>query len=155
MDFLEDLFRRHSDKPQRPRGGHHRYPAWSHPEARHGDPGYARMHQEQHDEHRDTRGAYHSHPGFPSLLSLLAQHKALAAATALLLVAVVIGGILALALLVPVAGRFLALLDAQNPSAVLADLPKLLTTLLLEMPKAVLEYLAPLLQLKSVLEGKA
>ncbi len=98
MDFPENPFKRHGDKPRWQHGGHHRYPAWPHSEARHGDPGYARMHQEQHDEHRDTREAHRSHLGFPSMLGLLAQHKALAAVTAPLLFGAAIGGNLALLL---------------------------------------------------------
>jgi hypothetical protein len=42
---------------------------------------------------------------------------------------------------------------AQDLTGLLANLPKLLTTLLVEAPKAMIEYLGPLLKLKTALEG--
>jgi hypothetical protein len=73
----------------------------------------------------------------------------------LLLLVVATAGVIGLVLLLPLVGTLVAGVGAQDLSALLTDLPRLLTTLLVEVPKAVLGYLAPLLQLKSTLEGKA
>jgi hypothetical protein len=155
MDSTEDLFKPYGDKRPRLHGDHARYPVGPHPEEPHDDPRYARMHADPSDGSRHDREAHRGHPGVRGVLLLLAQYKALVVVAALLLLVVTIGGIFALALLLPFVGTLLALVGAQDLSAPLADLPRLLGTLLVEAPKALLEYLAPLLQPKSALAGKA
>lgn len=89
------------------------------------------------------------------LEKLLAQHKTLVGVAALLLLVVAVGGVLGLVLLLPVIGTLVAGVGAPDLSALLTDLPRLVSMLLVDMPKAVLDYLAPVLQLKTALEGKA
>ena len=66
-----------------------------------------------------------------------------------------LGGVLGLVLLLPLVGKLVAGVGAPDLSALLTDLPRLVSMLLVDVPKAVLDYLAPLLQLKTALEGKA
>jgi hypothetical protein len=89
------------------------------------------------------------------MLGVLAQHKALLVIGAVLLLVVGIGGILAVVLLLPLVGALIAVAGASDLATLLAALPRLLNTLLVGVPRAVLDYLAPLRQLKSTLEGKA
>ncbi len=89
------------------------------------------------------------------MLRVLSQHKTLAVVAALLVVAVLFGGIVAVMLALALFGAFGALAGIQDLTALVTDLPRLVTTLLVDVPKALLDYLAPLLQLKSTLEGKA
>ena len=62
---------------------------------------------------------------------------------------------LGLVLLLPVIGTLVAGVGAPDLSALLTNLPRLFSMLLVDVPKAVLDYLAPFLQLKTALEGKA
>jgi hypothetical protein len=88
------------------------------------------------------------------VLRALAQHKTLVGVAALLLLVVAVGGVLGLVRFLPLAGTLAAGVAAPDLSALLTDLPRLVSMLLVDMPKAVLDYLAPVLQLKTALEGK-
>jgi|WetSurMetagenome_2_1015567.scaffolds.fasta_scaffold137366_3 hypothetical protein len=148
MDFLESVFTSRGDKRPRLHGDQTRCQVGPYPEEPQGDPRYTRTHEHPSNAFRHDREPHHGHPGSRGVLSRLAQHKTLVVVAALLLLVVTIAGILAVALLVPVVGTLLSLVGTQ-------DLPALLGTLLVDVPKVVLEYLAPFLQLKSTLEGKA
>lgn len=89
------------------------------------------------------------------MLGVLAQRTALLVMGASLLLVVGLGGTLALLVLLPLVGTLGTLAGTQDLTALLGDLPRLVSTHLVEVPKAVLDYLAPLLQFKSALEGKA
>ena len=155
MDFLEKLLaqygtqhpRRHDDH-----GGHAPRPPR---DASHADPRYVQASEHEHGESQESRHDSRDRSPLSGVLGALAQHKALVGVAALLLLVVAVGGVLGLVLLLPVIGTLVAGVGAPDLSALLTDLPRLLTTLLVEVPKAVLGYLAPLLQLKSTLEGKA
>ena len=155
MDFLQKLVTPHGDKHPRLNDDHRRLPTRPSPGEPHGDARGAHTSEHEHGEYQ----AYHGGPYVRSrpqrLLGALAQHKILMVVAVVLLLMVAIGGILTVALLLPLIGTLVALLEAQDLTALLADLPRLLSTLLVDVPKAVLEYLAPFLQLKSALEGKA
>jgi hypothetical protein len=89
------------------------------------------------------------------VLRALPQHKALLVIGAVLLLVVGIGGILAVVLVLSLLGTLGPLVGAPDLTALLGDLPRLVNTLLVDAPKAILDYLAPLLRLKGTLEGKA
>jgi hypothetical protein len=89
------------------------------------------------------------------VLGVLAQHKVLLVVAALLVLVVLFGGIVALVFALPFLGGFGALAGAQDLTALLGDLPGLVSILLVDAPQAVLDYLAPVLQLKTALGGKA
>lgn len=154
MDFLEKLFEKHGTRPSGRHDEHGWHSARPYQDASHGDPRDAHASEHEHGEPHAYRGDPHRRSPLPGVLGALAQHKMLVVVGTLLLLVVALGGILALVLLLPLAGKLVAAAGAQDLSALLTDLPRLATTLLAEVPKAVREYLAPLLQLKSALEGK-
>lgn len=146
MDFLEDLFKRHSKTHTRHAGGSIEHIA---------DP-YRPGHSAQ--ERREAfwrRSDPHQRVGtrIPELVTSLLRNKVLLAGIAMVLFALVGGAVLALVVLLPLAGQLLGLVGAVDPTKLLADLPALLARLLVDAPKAILEYLGPLLKLKASLEG--
>lgn len=155
MDFLEKLFEKHG--PRHPRqhdehGQHSPRPPW---DASHGDPRYAHAAEREHGEHYRYRGDPQGRSGLQGMLGVVAQHKALLVVAALLLFVVVFGGVLAVVFMLSLLGTFGTLEGIQDLAARRGDLPRLVNTLLVDVPKAALDYLAPLFQLKRTLEGKA
>jgi hypothetical protein len=164
MEFLQKwLFRHahspagsHADDGRPPRrhddhGGHAPRPPR---DASYGDPRYAQASGHEHGEsHAPRHDARHRSP-LSGVLRALAQHKTLVGVAALLLLVVAVGGVLGLVRFLPLAGTLAAGVAAPDLSALLTDLPRLVSMLLVDMPKAVLDYLAPVLQLKTALEGK-
>ncbi len=155
MDFREGLFVKYGGRHSR---RHHEHGS---PSARpnrgesHGDPGYAPASEHPYGEHHSYRGEHGGLSTLPGVLRALVQRKALLVVAAVLLLVVTIGGVVGLALLLPLVGTLSSLVGAHDLPALLADLPKLLITFLEETLKAVLDYLASLLPLKDALEGKA
>ncbi len=153
MDFLEKLFEKHGTRAPG-RNDEHGWPAARpHREDSHGDPW---------DTHAWEHGGYRAYDrrlqgrlGRHGVLGVLSQHKALAVVAALLVLVVLFSGIVALVVALVLVGAFGTLAGIQDFTALLTDLPRLVTMLLVDVPKAILDYLAPLLQLKSTLEGKA
>jgi hypothetical protein len=162
MEFLQKWLFRHAHSPAgshadqgRHPGRHHEHDwrsARAHQDTPHRDPRYA---YGKAPEHREHDGGPHGRSGRHGVLGGLAQHKVLLVVAALLLLVVAVGGILGLVLLLPLAGALVAGVAAPDLSALLTDLPRLVSVLLVDVPKAVLDYLAPFLQLKTALEGKA
>jgi hypothetical protein len=130
MDFLEKLFDKH-------------------------DPWHPRQAEREHGEHYRYHGDPQGRSGLQGVLGVLAQRKALLVIGAVLLLVAGIGGILAAVVLLPLVRALIAAVGGPDLSALLADLPRLVNTLLVDVPKAILDYLAPLLQFKGTLEGKA
>jgi len=155
MGFLEKLFEQHGGRHPRRHDDHGWHPPRPPRDASHGDPRDAYASAHEHEEPHAYRGDPHRRSPLLGVLGPLAQHKTLLVVATLLLLVVAIAGVIGLVLLLPLVGTLVAGVGAQDLSALLTDLPRLLTTLLVEVPKAVLGYLAPLLQLKSTLEGKA
>jgi len=154
MDFLDKLFEQHGGRPPRRHDDHGWHSARPHRDASHSDPRDAYASEHEHGEHHAYRGDPYGRSGLQGVLGDLAQRKALLGVAALLLLVVTIGGLAGLALLLPLIGTLVALVGAQDLSILLTDLLRLVSTLLVDVPKAVLDYLAPILQLKSALEGK-
>jgi hypothetical protein len=155
MDFLDQLFEKHG--PRHPRqhdehGQHSPRPPW---DASHGDLRYARAAEHDHGAHPGHDAGLQGRLGLQGMLGVLAQHKALLVIGAVLLLVVGIGGILAVVLVLSLLGTLGPLVGVQDLTALLGDLPRLVNTLLVDAPKAILDYLAPLFQLKGTLEGKA
>jgi hypothetical protein len=155
MDFLEKLFEQHGSRHPGRHDDHDWSSAQPHRDASHGDPRYAHASGHESEAPHAYRGDPHGRSTLTSVLGALAQYKTLCVVAALLLLVVSVGGVIGLVLLLPLAGKLVALVGAQDLSMLLTDLPRLISTLLVDLPKAVLEYLAPLLQLKTALEGKA
>ena len=148
MDFLENLLGKHRDKYHRQQNGPSGYPAGPH---------RTDQHDRQETDERAT-DQYHreGRPGGVGLAGIpgaILRHKALWGVAAVLLLFVAGGAVLVLVLLLPLVGKLLGVIGAQDLTGLLANLPKLLTTLLVEAPKAMIEYLGPLLKLKTAMEG--
>jgi hypothetical protein len=162
MEFLQKWLFRHTHSPAgshadqgRHPGRHHEHDwrsARPHQDTPHRDPRYAYAKE---PEHREHDGGPHGRSQRHGVLGSLAQHKVLLVVAALLVLVVLFGGIVALVLVLPFLGTLGLLAGAQDLTALLTDLPRLVSMLLVDMPKAVLDYLAPVLQLKTALEGKA
>ena len=155
MEFLKKLFEQHGGRNPRQHDEHDSHAARPHQNAFHGDPRYAHASEHRSEEPHTYRGDSHGRSGLPGMLGALTQHKTLVGVAALLLLVVAVGGVLGLVLLLPVIGTLVAGVGAPDLSALLTDLPRLVSMLLVDVPKAVLDYLAPFLQLKTALEGKA
>ena len=155
MDLLEKLFKRHRTKDPRPPDESGRYAARPYLDKPRGDPRYAHAAEHEHGEPRAFGDDPPNRSSVPGMLGALARHKTLLVVAAALILVVAIGGVIGLVLLLPVAGTLVAAVGAQELSTLLTDLPRLVNTLLVEVPKALLNTLAPLLQLKNTLEGKA
>jgi hypothetical protein len=155
MDFLETLFERHDGRHSHRHNDHGRHSSRSWWDTPHGDPRDAHVSEREDGTPRASRDDPHGRSVLPGILDALAQRKTLVVVGALMLLVVAIGGVVALVMLLPMAGSLFAGVGAQDLFTRLTDLPRLITMLLVDVPKAVLDYLAPLLQLKSTLEGKA
>ena len=155
MDFLEKLFEQHGGRHPRRHDDHDWHSTRPHQDAFHDEARHAYASAREHGESHAHHGGQQGRSPLTGVLGALAQHKTLLVVAALLLLVVAIGGLIGLVLLLPMVGKLVAGVGAQDLSVLLTDLPRLLTTLLVEVPKAVLDYLTPLLQLKSTLEGKA
>ncbi len=155
MDVLETRFAEH-DTRARGRHADHGWPAASpHREDSHG-------HSWPLDESAPEHGKYRAYDRRPQgrlgrrgVLGVLSQHKALAVVAGLLVLVVLCGGIVAVMLALVVFGAFGSLAGISDFTALPTDLPRLVTMLLVDVPQAVVDYLAPLLQLKRTLEGTA
>ena len=155
MDFLEQFFEKHGTRAPRQHDEHGRHTARPHQGTSHDEPRYAYAPGHDHGEHHGHYHGAHGRSGLHGGLGVLAQHKAILVVAALLLLVVVFGGVLAVVLMLSLLGTFGTLVGIQDLAARLGELPRLVNTLLVDVPKAVLDDLAPLLQLKSTLEGKA
>lgn len=155
MDFLEKLFEKHGSRTPERHDEHGWPPARPHREDSRGPSWSLHESAQEHGKHRAYDGRLQGEWGRHGLLRVLSQHKTLAVVAALLVLAVLFGGIVAVMLALALFGASGALAGIQDLTALVTDLPRLVTTLLVDVPKALLDYLAPLLQLKSTLEGKA
>ena len=155
MDFLEKLFEKHGGRNPRRHDEHGWHSSRPHQEASHGDPRYAHVSEHQSGEPHAYHGDPRGRSPLSSVLGAVAQHKTLLGVAAILLLVVAIGGALGLVLLLPLVGKLMAAVGSQDFTGLLTDLPGLVSMLLVDVPKAVLDYLAPLFQLKTALEGKA
>jgi hypothetical protein len=148
MDFLENLLGKHRDKLHGQQNGPSGYPAGP----------YRTDQRDHHETDERATDPYHreGRPGGVSLTGIpgaILRHKALWGVAAALLLVLAGGAVVVLVLLLPLVGKLLGVIGAQDLTGLLANLPKFLTTLLVEVPQAVIEYLGPLLKLKTALEG--
>lgn len=155
MDFLAQFVEKHGTRAPRPHDEHARHTARPHRDPSHGQPRYAYAPGHGHGEHHGHYDSAHGRSGLHGGLGVLAQHKAILVVAALLLLVVVFGGVLAVVLMLSLLRTFGTLVGAQDLTALLGDLPRLVNTLLVDAPKAILDYLAPLFQVKGTLERKA
>ena len=155
MDFPKQFFEKYGTRAPGRHNEHGWHATRTHHSTSHDEPWHAHAAEREHGEHYRYRGDPQGRSGLQGMLGVLAQHKALLVIGAVLLLVVGIGGILAVVLLLPLVGALIAVAGASDLATLLVDLPRLLNTLLVGVPRAVLDYLPPLRQLKSTLEGKA